>query len=77
MQLHIRLSARWDTVFSDNLRPFTVPIYLLYCVCYHVNCKLSEIKITTTTTTTTTTTAAAAAAAATTATTTNVYCQFY
>ena len=24
-----------------------MPIYLLYCVCYHVHCKLSEIKITT------------------------------
>ena len=28
-----------------------MPIYLLCCVCYHVHCKLSEIKITTTTTT--------------------------
>ena len=25
-----------------------MPIYLLCCVCYHVHCKLSEIKITTT-----------------------------
>ena len=45
-----RLSARWDTVISYNLRPFTIPIYLLYCVCYHVHCKFSEIKVTTTTT---------------------------
>ena len=37
-------------VFPDNLQPFTMLIYLLYYVCYHVHCKLSEIKNTTTAT---------------------------
>ena len=32
-------------VLPDNLRPFTMLIYLFYYVCYYVHCKLSEIKL--------------------------------
>ena len=41
---HARFFSDTCTVFSDNLRPFTMPIYLLCSVCYHVHCKLPEIK---------------------------------